>query len=116
MKNFAYIKDCKIVGKIIWKKNDFYKIKYKKDGVFYNEIFIDMEIELRDTDGYREMSASEIKKYIKDGRLKESELDDFISYIKDFTTVDVFGILYTIKDSSIYNKSVELLKKYNINI
>jgi hypothetical protein len=109
MGNFAYLKSYGVVGSIIWEQNGLYKIVFFHENQNKVEIFIPSEIKLRSTDGYEEMAPSEIRRFVKSGKLKERELEKFSSVISKFERTDIYLILESLRSFDI--KLFESLKQ-----
>ena len=109
MKKFAYLNRYGVVGSIIWQERGLYKVVFFHEGQNKVEIFISSELKLRSTDGHEEMTPSEIKRFIKSGKLKESEIEKFSSSISKFEISDIYIILENLK--TVNNSLFERVKK-----
>lgn len=97
MKDFAYLIRYGVVGSILWQERGLYKISFFHENYEKVEIFISSEIKLRSTDGYEEMTPGELKRFIKDGKLKEKDIEKFYLYISNFERTDIYIILENLK-------------------
>jgi hypothetical protein len=100
MKKFAYLNYYGVVGSVLWYERGLYKISFFHDNQSKIEVFISNEIKLRDTDGFEEMGPSEIKRYVKSGKLREKEVDSFINVISKLERSDIFIILENLKSAN----------------
>jgi len=105
MKDFAYLIRYGVVGSILWQERGLYKISFFHENNNKVEIFIPSEIKLRNTDGYEEMTPSELKRFVKDGKLKEKDIENFYSYISNFDRSDIYIIIENLKkvDSKLFD-------------
>ena len=99
LKKFAYLNSYGVVGSIIWQERGLYKVVFFQEGQNKVEIFISSELKLRSTDGHEEMSPSEIKRFVKSGKLKEREIENFCTTLSKFERTDIYIILENLKQT-----------------
>jgi hypothetical protein len=118
MKEFAYLPNYQITGKILWEKDGFYKISFLRDDLVVNEIFLLNEIRLKDSGEIDEMLPIEIKNLIKKKRVRIHHLDKLCVALSKFDRIAQHEIVNMVKDTSmeLYSKLIESLKVHKINI
>jgi hypothetical protein len=118
MKEFAYLINYQVTGKILWEKDGFYKISFLNDESVINEIFLSSEIKMKDSGEIDEMFPIEIKKMIKKRKLRIHHLDKLCNALVKFDRTSQYEIINMLKDTNIelYNRLSETLKTLKINI